>query len=86
MAVLYDYLNLVGEPNWYAAPAEVISTRNVEPLRTSTLGPSTALTGPEVIAVATSGNTAPQPGADAQQASAAAPAGKSKSPKKTIAK
>ena len=86
MAVLYDYLNLVGEPNWYAAPAEVISTRNVEPLRTSTLGPSTALTGPEVITVATSGNTAPQPGADAQQASAAAPAGKSKSPKKTIAK
>jgi hypothetical protein len=85
MAVLYDYLNLVGEPNWYAAPAEVISTRNVEPLRTSTSGSATALTGPEVIAVATSTNT-PQPNADAQQASAAAPAGKSKSPKKTIAK
>ena len=53
MAILYDYLTLVGETNWYAAPAAVISTRNVEPIRTSTSGPQTALTGPEVIAVAT---------------------------------
>ena len=53
MPILYDYLTLVGETNWYAAPAAVISTRNVEPIRTSASGPQTALTGPEVIAVAT---------------------------------
>ena len=86
MLILYDYLNLVGEPNWYAAPAEVISTRNVEPIRTNATGPATALTGPEVIAVATSTNT-PQPSADTQLAAAPVPAAKSKaSAKKTAAK
>jgi hypothetical protein len=58
MPILYDYLTLVGENNWYAAPAAVISTKNVEPIRTSTSGPQTALTGPEVIAIAT-GSAAP---------------------------
>jgi hypothetical protein len=58
MPILYDYLTLVGENNWYAAPAVVISTKNVEPIRTSTSGPQTALTGPEVIAIAT-GSAAP---------------------------
>ena len=58
MPILYDYLNLVGETNWYVAPAEVISTKNVEPIRMSTSGPQTALTGDEVINLATgSGNT-----------------------------
>lgn len=53
MPILYDYLNLVGESNWYVAPAEVISTKNVEPLRISASGPQTALTGDEVISLAT---------------------------------
>jgi hypothetical protein len=85
MAILYDYLNLVGEPNWYAAPAEVISTRNVEPLRTSSAGPSTALTGPEVIANAVT--APPAASGDPLPASASQPTGKSKaSLKKTAAK
>jgi tetratricopeptide (TPR) repeat protein len=62
MPILYDYLTLVGETNWYAAPAAVISTKNVEPIRTSTSGPQTDLTGPEVIAVAT-GTQTPVPAA-----------------------
>ena len=52
MPILYDYLTLVGESNWYTAPAAVISTKNVEPLRTSGSGAQNALTGPEVIAAA----------------------------------
>ena len=52
MAILYDYLTLVGETNWFAAPALVISTKNVEPIRTSGAGSNTGLTGPEVIAAA----------------------------------
>lgn len=58
MPILYDYLTLVGETNWYAAPAAVISTKNVEPIRMSSSGPQTALTGPEVIAVATGSGAA----------------------------
>jgi hypothetical protein len=64
MPILYDYLTLVGETNWYAAPAAVISTKNVEPIRTSTSGPQSALTGPEVVAAATvtaATGSAPQP-------------------------
>jgi hypothetical protein len=73
MPILYDYLNLVGETNWYVAPAEVISTKNVEPIRMSTSGPQTALTGDEVINLATgSGNTQqvaqPTPAQQAQPA------------------
>ena len=52
MPILYDYLTLAGEANWYAVPAAVISTRNAEPIRTSTSGSTAALTGPEVIAIA----------------------------------
>ncbi len=59
MPILYDYLTLVGEANWYAVPAEVISTKNAEPLRTSASGPNAALTAPEVIAVATGATSAP---------------------------
>ena len=33
MAILYDYLTLVGDTNWYAAPAAVVSTKNVEAIR-----------------------------------------------------
>ena len=50
--ILYDYLTLVGDTNWYAAPSAIVSTRNVEALRTST-GTTNALTAPEVIAAAT---------------------------------
>lgn len=78
MPILYDYLTLVGETNWFAAPAAVISTKNVEPVRISNSGPQTALTGPEVIAVAT-GAATPAPTAqpaDVQQ----------KQPERTLAK
>jgi hypothetical protein len=48
----------VGESNWYAAPAEVVSTKNVEPIRTSG-GSGVALTGSEVIAAATGASLTP---------------------------
>jgi hypothetical protein len=86
MPILYDYLTLVGETNWYAAPAAVISTKNVEPIRTSTSGPQTALTGPEVIAVATGATTpaaAGQP-ADVQQKQPDRLLAKSHSPVKKV--
>lgn len=65
MPILYDYLTLVGETNWYAAPAAVVSTKNVEPIRTSAGGASSALTGPEVIALATASSTGSSSGDDA---------------------
>jgi len=68
--------------NWYAALPRSSPPGTSNPAHQH-LRVRTALTGPEVIAVATSTNTPSH--ADAQQASAAAPAGKSKSPKKTIA-
>jgi hypothetical protein len=51
MAILYDYLTLVGDTNWYAAPAAVVSTKNVEAIRTSS-GSSAPLTGPQVVSAA----------------------------------
>jgi tetratricopeptide (TPR) repeat protein len=57
MHVLYDYLTLVGETNWYAAPASVVSTKYVEAVRTSG-GSSTGLNGTEVVAAATSSDPA----------------------------
>ena len=59
MAILYDYLTLVGETNWYAAPAAVISTKNVEAIRTSSGSSPAGLTGPEVIAAATGATLTP---------------------------
>ncbi len=53
MPILYDYLTLVGEANWYAAPVAVISTKNVEPIRTDGAGAGAALTAPEILAIAT---------------------------------
>ncbi len=38
MAILYDYLTLVGDTNWYAAPAAVVSTKNVEAIRINSSG------------------------------------------------
>jgi tetratricopeptide (TPR) repeat protein len=53
MPILYDYLTLVGETNWYAAPVSVISTKNVEPIRTDASGPGAALTATEMLDLAT---------------------------------
>lgn len=62
MAILYDYMTLVGDTNWYAAPAAVISTKNVEALRTSSAGATSPLSAPQVISAAmTSLPSAAQP-------------------------
>jgi len=66
MAILYDYLTLVGDTNWYAAPAAVVSTKNVDAIRINSTGGG-ALTGPQVISSAVgSSPTTPQP-SDASQ-------------------
>ena len=44
MAILYDYLTLVGDTNWYAAPAAVVSTKNVEAIRINSSGGSSGST------------------------------------------
>jgi hypothetical protein len=74
MPILYDYLTLVGEPNWYAPPAAVVSTKNVEPIRTDSAGARPALTGPEVIALATAGSSSA--GDDSQVKQVSQPASK----------
>jgi tetratricopeptide (TPR) repeat protein len=55
MHILYDYLTLAGETNWYAAPAAVVSTKYVEAVRTSG-GTGSPLNGTEVVAAATGGS------------------------------
>jgi hypothetical protein len=69
MAILYDYLTLVGDTNWYAAPAAVVSTKNVEAIRINSSGASGPLTGPQVIssALGPAGTSAPLPVATASQ-------------------
>ncbi len=52
MSILYDYLTLEGDTNWYVAPAAVVSTKYVDAVRTSN-GSSSGLTGAEVVAAAT---------------------------------
>jgi hypothetical protein len=52
MAILYDYLTLVGDTNWYAAPAAVVSTKNVDAIRINTSNGGGPLTGPQVISSA----------------------------------
>jgi Zn-dependent protease with chaperone function len=52
MSVLYDYLTLVGDTNWYAAPAAVVSTKNVEAIRINNSGTAGPLTGQQVISSA----------------------------------
>jgi hypothetical protein len=59
MAILYDYLTLVGDTNWYAAPAAVVSTKNVEAIRINSSGGSAPLTGPQVINTAITGSAGP---------------------------
>lgn len=70
--ILYDYLTLEGDTSWYVAPVAVVSTKNVEPLRTSGAGPSVGLTGAEVVAAATSTN---RPSSSNLESTAAEPAG-----------
>ena len=87
MAILYDYLTLVGDTNWYAAPAAVVSTRNVEAIRINSSGATAPLTGPQVISsvLTTDSAPAPQPVSqttDAPPAPAKAKA-KASAPKKT---
>ncbi|MGA1983198.1 MAG: M48 family metalloprotease [Acidobacteriaceae bacterium] len=67
MAILYDYLTLVGDTNWYDAPAAVVSTKNVEAIHINSSSGGGPLTGPQVIsAVVGNSNTA----SEAQPASA----------------
>jgi hypothetical protein len=75
MAILYDYLTLVGDTNWYAAPAAVVSTKNVDAIRINSSGSGGALTGPQVISsVLGTSNVTPeaQPGSAPQATPAAA--------------
>ncbi len=57
MRILYDYLTLNGDTSWYTAPAAVVSTRYVDPLRTA-LGVGLQSSGSEVVSAAT-GASAP---------------------------
>ena len=61
MAILYDYLTLVGDTNWYAAPAAVVSTKNVEAIRINNSGTAGPLTGPQVISSALGSTPTPAP-------------------------
>ncbi len=70
MAILYDYLSLVGDTNWYAAPAAVVSTRNVDAIRINSSGNATPLNGEQVISAALGG----APGAATPQPAAPVPA------------
>jgi Zn-dependent protease with chaperone function len=83
MAILYDYLTLVGDTNWYAAPAAVVSTKNVEAIRINSSGGSAPLTGQQVISSAVTG-TASTAAPQAVNVSQPAPApAKSKPAKKS---
>jgi Peptidase family M48 len=53
MYILYDYFLLIGDKNWYTAPAEVISTKNVESLNVTQVGTTPAANASEVVARAT---------------------------------
>jgi len=78
MAILYDYLTLVGDTDWYAAPAAVVSTKNVEAIRINSGGSSAPLTGPQVISSAV---TALPAGAAQQTVNVSQPASASTSAK-----
>jgi hypothetical protein len=83
MAILYDYLTLVGDTNWYAAPAAVVSTKNVEAIRINSSGVAGPLTGPQVIssALGPGGASSAAPAATASQPTPTAT--KTKTAKKT---
>jgi len=71
MEILYDYLTLEGDTSWYMPPAEVVSTRNVDAVRTSGSGGNTQLTAQQVISAVQDG---PTPSANTQPSMAAASA------------
>jgi len=73
MAILYDYLTLEGDTNWYAAPAAVVSTKNVEAIHINSSGGSGPLTGSQVISSAISASNA-TPAAQPVEVSQPAPA------------
>jgi hypothetical protein len=72
MAILYDYLTLVGDTNWYAAPANVVSTKNVEAIRINSGGNTAPLTGQQVISAAIA-DTPSTPGTQTVNVSQPAP-------------
>ena len=59
MEILYDYLTLVGDTNWYMPPAAVVSTRYVDAVHTSGSGGSTQMTAQQVINSALDGPATP---------------------------
>lgn len=83
MEILYDYLTLQGDTTWYMPPAEVVSTRNVDAVRTSGSGGNTQLTAQQVISSVLDGPTAP---ASAAPVVASSPAPASASPKAKVKK
>jgi hypothetical protein len=85
MPILYDYLTLVGETNWYMAPVSIISTKDVEPIRTDNSGAGAALTAPQILAIAT-GSEPPAAASESQAKDAAQTAPKSRSAAQTAAK
>ncbi len=82
MPILYDYLNLAGNTNWYASPTTVVSTRNVEAIRVNTNGRADAMTGPEIVSGVTA---APPPAPLAVVAPAPVPVSKPKPLVKKVA-
>jgi hypothetical protein len=75
MEILYDYLTLEGDSTWYMPPAEVVSTRNVDAVRTSGSGGSTQLTAQQVISSVQDGPSVPSASAAPAAATASAEAG-----------
>ncbi len=53
MYIIYDYFLLIGDKNWYAPPAGVVSTKNVESLNVTQVSPTPAASAVEVVNRAT---------------------------------
>jgi hypothetical protein len=85
MEILYDYLTLEGDTTWYMPPAEVVSTRNVDAVRTSGSAENKQLTAQQVIASAQDGPTS-SPAASAAPAAATASSSPAAAPGKARAK
>jgi len=49
MPIIYDYLSLAGNAEWYAPPAAVISTKNVDAVYVTPVAAAPATAGSEVI-------------------------------------
>jgi hypothetical protein len=83
MPILYDYLNLSGNTNWYAAPVTVISTKNVESVRVNSNGRQDAPSVGEIVRRAAAAPTTPPAQADP---AATAPAHPKAAVKRVVAK